>query len=240
MKSRFTLIELLVVIAIIAILASMLLPALNKAKSMAHKALCQSNLKELSLVHSYYNMDHDDFYIYHSPVRPGTGAGSYNTWPTWFSQSGYFSNIFIEIQKCPSLDGSDITRPNEQWCTYGYNNAHIGSSSRAPYGGTEWPPARATRIESPTETILLIDTWRQNAGANGVPRGYYIVYDAGSIPCPTGGVDYYPHARHNGGTDIAWIDGHVSWFRIRDICMPYAELGVDVEPSYWDRFSSSP
>ena len=75
-KMRFTLIELLVVIAIIAILAAMLLPALNKSRMTALKASCQGNMKTIGSAFLQYAGDNDDFMC-------GAGRSPYSTGASW-------------------------------------------------------------------------------------------------------------------------------------------------------------
>ena len=83
----FTLIELLIVVAIIAILAAMLLPALNNAKKRAHTIRCVGNLKQIGLIRLNYNQDYNECIM----VAPAGGA--VGDWLAKYLNLGYFRNL---------------------------------------------------------------------------------------------------------------------------------------------------
>lgn len=205
-KKHFTLIELLVVIAIIAILASMLLPALNKARENAKSISCSSNCKQLGSAFMLYVNDWDGYYV-PSYYKPGPDGEAKLTWVEQL-QRQYLKNW--NIFQCPGhvidkamKDQSETYK--EGYPHYGYNDAHIGGSSR--YGGAENLPVKASNLNNASQTLVSADTilWESNPS---VVRGYWTLGDFGvALDDKRFGM---PYSLHSGGFNVIWADGHVS------------------------------
>lgn len=97
MKRYFTLIELLVVIGVIAILASLLLPALSTAKSSAKRIICLGNLRQLSIPTYNYANDFDDVLVASNATYSWTNFGRVTYWEGYYSPMKYFLKEYCKL-----------------------------------------------------------------------------------------------------------------------------------------------
>ena len=177
----FTLIELLVVVAIIAILAGMLLPALNKARDKAKTIKCAGNLKQIGTYMAIYADNSNGYY----PVQYITTAPS---WTPWFTQlrNGVGENFSDKVLQCPD----DTILPDNVSYGIGYHWGRMTTASIPVIGYTGY--IKNTQIYMPSYIVQTIDAlnWKFS---------------------PHSGVfaDNFAIRRHANSFNMQYADGHV-------------------------------
>ncbi len=213
----FTLIELLVVIAIIAILAAILLPALNSARERGRMASCQSNIRQLGTANLLYAQGNDEYFIFAADnIQKIYWCGKFKgSWGDVTNEGGLNEYLGHSegVRSCPS---AIFVNPDEvgEYSAGNYGTGGYGYSQPIGFARGDWTVnmgAKSSELTAPSQTIMFGDSGFVSSGK--LMENY-------SLEAPYGSPSYEPggwsptstmHFRHNGSVAICWADGHADF-----------------------------
>jgi prepilin-type N-terminal cleavage/methylation domain-containing protein/prepilin-type processing-associated H-X9-DG protein len=193
---NFTLIELLVVIAIIAILASMLLPALNSARGKAKQVACVNNLKQIGTGMSMYVSGNSDFF---PPL--GTANGFENLWYQYLNIGGF------NPLRCPgdniNISGT-VPNPSPTAFRFYYNTISYGQNNAI---GSTRPKITSYDFKNPQMRIYAAETvcdGEISPGYGVLPGAYGVAARRYNLL-----ISNWSFLRHKEFCNVVFMDGHV-------------------------------
>ena len=203
-KALFTIIELLIVIGIIAILASILLPALRRARETSYTARCSSNFKQITAAIFQYAGDYNDIY------------------PETRFPDGYYWYYHLKSYGITYSPAGEITKYNSSYltnCPRAFSTPYRYDDINLSYGGNYYlmnyqgarPYSRMGQVRKPAQLVMFTET----ACSTRVSGRSDALYDEWF---------YYGRRRHNGGCVYLFADGHTIFHKA-----PRALMGVDPE-----------